>query len=145
MKNKAIYIVFTVLEAALVVAPFVLNYFSRAKLGMNRWLVHQNHVWESSIPIDSLEIALLVLLVACMVGELVMLVKSRRKRTIVLASIVLSFGVVGATIWFALSFSPSSVRAYYLIVLCLTLACCIQVVKSIVFAGFMSRNHHARQ
>lgn len=122
------------MEAALLVAAFVLDYFARARLGMSRWLGYHNQKWEATLPLHALEIIAAGVLVVLLVVAVAIYVRSASRRKLTCVSIIASGVLLGIFAWFVVTQSVSTVKAYYLMVLCLFLAALLQAIQSVLLA-----------
>ena len=123
------------MEVALIAGAFILNYFAHAKLGMNRWLVHRDGRWEEQLPLALFQILIIVALAAVVVAAFVVLIRARRKKPFACLSLAAAIVLLCVLVWFCRSFDAGSLHAYYLMALCLALACAIQAAKAVVFAS----------
>jgi hypothetical protein len=158
--RKVAFVLASLVEIALLAGAWALNHFAHARLGMNRWLGYHNRVWEAAFDMRLVIVAASVILAALLVAVIVRFVKCLRggstlsarekgahmaaqsaaapSRGIwVLRVVALAFScifVVGS-VAFTLFFSPTSVRAYYLMAPCFFVASVIQLGKSWVILG----------
>ena len=132
--KRAVCYIGLVLEAALLAATFVLDYFARARLGMSRWLAYHNQKWEATLPLHALEIIAVGLLAVLLVVAVVTYVRSASRTKLTCVSIIASGALLGVFAWFIATQSIATARAYYLMALCLFLAALFQAVQSVLLA-----------
>lgn len=138
--KKVLYILATIVEMAALAGVYLLNYFARAKLGMNRWLGYHNSKWEEALPIQGIEWIAMLVLVLLLVSVLVLLSRKSRKGPVAVASAVLACVVVAAAVLFAFLHSIADYRAYYLMALCFGLAALLQLLKSLAIVASKPRS-----
>ena len=132
--KRAICYIGLLLEAALLVAPFVLDYFARARLGMSRWLGYHNQKWEAALPMHAMEVIAVGVLVVLLIVSVVMYARSTSRRKLTCVSIIASGTLLGIFTWFVVAQSVATARAYYLMALCLFLAALLQAIQSVLLA-----------
>lgn len=133
--KRAAYLIATLLELAALAGAFAVDYYSRAKLGMNRWLGYHNQKWEVALPVDLLQCAGAIVLFALLVIGCVLFTKRSGGRPLQVVALALGALLLAAYLAFLILFSPRTLRGYYLIVLLVWLAGFIQLVKALVMVA----------
>lgn len=133
MLNKIFYIVATIVEALLILGIFVINYFTRTRMGMARHVSARNFLWENAYDITKIKYLSIIVIVIMMILSLLFFVKRKKyinhkvSRTNI---IMIILGVIYTV--FILRYSTYDYKAYYYICLMLFLATILQIIKAIV-------------
>lgn len=129
--KKILYITSDLLIAALLAGAYILQYFAKRKLGMNRWIVFKISKVKEALPIEALRYAAVAMVLA-LAALLVILYGKYRKACrkivfpMVIVAVILAVGYLGFTLYF----SQERVRAYYLMLPLIGLANVVQLVKA---------------
>ena len=138
--KKILYIIVTVIEVLLLAGAFAVNYFTRKKMGMARYVAYKNFQWEKQYRIDLLiYIAAGVLLILTVL--LLMLVITRKRKFSKMVYIMVSTAVI-LTLWcgwFVLSGSREQQRSYYFTGILYAAAALVQVLKA--YTGVIVDRH----
>ena len=137
--KKALYIIASVFEIALLAGAWIIQYFTRRKMGMARYVVYKNHGWEAEYPMQFMQYAAVAVILILTVIVSAAYVKCKNQRSIqmtvmLVATILLSALYVG----FTFMSGTDSLRAYYFIDGMFALAAFVQTVKAllrIIFSG----------
>ena len=132
-------ILFAALELAALAGAYALDHYSRAKLGMNRWLVYHNQGWEASYPIPAIKLALAGLLIALLALAVCRFIKSKARTPLFSVACLLSLLLIAGTVMFIVSCDTAGFRAYYLICAVLAIASAMQVGWCLVVAGAQAK------
>ncbi|WP_297131571.1 hypothetical protein [Terrisporobacter sp.] len=141
--NKVFYIIATILQVLLLVGIYVVNYFTRKKMGMLRYVIYKNGIFEEAYPIQQLQYISILVFIILMILTLVFYIKKKSKlnRSILNMNIVM---VILTSIYtgFTLLYSTEDFRAFYFMSLMLGLATFIQIIKTFlsVFVGEIKVN-----
>ena len=129
--KKVLYIISDLLIAALLAGAYIVQYFAKRKLGMNRWIVFKISKVKEALPIEMLRYVAVAAVLALAV--LVLLLYGRNRKAyqkivlpMVIVTIVLAAGYLGVTLYF----SQERVRAYYLMLPLIGLANVVQLAKT---------------
>ena len=129
--KKVLYIISDLLIAALLAGAYIVQYFAKRKLGMNRWIVFKISKVKEALPIEMLRYVAVAAVLALAV--LVLLLYGRNRKAyqkivlpMVIVTIVLAAGFLGVTLYF----SQERVRAYYLMLPLIGLANVVQLAKT---------------
>ncbi|MGL6201994.1 MAG: hypothetical protein ACRC3H_23995 [Lachnospiraceae bacterium] len=131
-KSKAIYITVTVLELMLLAGSYAVDYFTRKKMGMARYVIYKNFQWEERYPVEMLKYVSaggLVLMVLILILLLVKKRKSIRKYYYWMTAV--SVFLSAWTVCFLLTGSREVQRSYYFVAILLTAGAAIQAIKSL--------------
>jgi len=133
--KKFFYLAATTLQALFLISAYMIQYFSMKKMGMMRYVVYKNQVWQKQYPIVILEhtaIAFLVLLAAIC---FIIYFKKGSNTCGKMALPMLSAQVLltALFVFFTVAYSSSSYRSYYFICMILALTALIQGVKVILY------------
>lgn len=141
--NKVFYIIATILQVLLLVGIYVVNYFTRKKMGMLRYVIYKNGIFEEAYPIQQLQYISILVFIILMILTLVFYIKKKSKlnRSILNMNIVM---VILTSIYtgFTLLYSTEDFRSFYFMSLMLGLAIFIQIIKTFlsVFVGEIKVN-----
>lgn len=133
MKTKIFYIVCMILEIALLVGAYMVNYFTQTRMGMLRHVVHKNYVWEETYPIASIKYISIVVFFILML--IVVVLYFKRKNCfgkIVTAMVITMVIVVFSFIGFVFVFSAEKLRAFYYISILLGVLTSVQIIKTFI-------------
>lgn len=133
--KKFFYTAITILQALLLISIPIIEYFSTKKMGMMRYMVYQNQLWQKQYPITTLKyIAISIFIVLIMISLIFYFRKSNAAfRKISLPIIIVNVILTVVFIFFTLAYSTSSFRAYYFICISLATATFIQNIKILVY------------
>lgn len=129
--RKILYIITDFFIAALLAGAYMIQYYTKRKLGMNRWVVYKTSKIKEQVPAEMLRYAVLAAVLVLMALLIVQYGKRRRecKKTVlfmVIMSTVLSAGYLA----FVLVLSEEDTHAYYLMLPLIVLAGLIQIIKT---------------
>lgn len=129
--KKILYIIVTVLETACFAGAYIINYFTRKRMGMARYVVYKNQGWRTGYPLETMTYAVIVL-VAVLAAFTIILYIRRRKEA---GSRLLAMNIVMLLldcwyIWFTLVNSADTLRAYYFMSLLFALTAILQTMKT---------------
>lgn len=128
--KKAAYISATILEILCLAGAWAVQFFTRTKMGMARYVVYKNR-WESRYPMELL--AKGAALVMVLLTAMLLLCFLRRRRNLTKALRVMSAGMVLLTSGYAVFTwmnSTNEFRAYYFISAILGAVSLIQCFKT---------------
>lgn len=138
--KKAAYLLTVAVQAALLAGAYAVEYFTERRLGMQRWVAYMNRGWEAAYPLDALQIATTVAVVALAVVAVVLVARRWRQvgallRGMAVATVVLALAY--AAFWAA--GSTATVSAYYFLCGLLALVAIVQTGKTLVALALSSR------
>lgn len=134
--KKAFYWVSTILQVVFLIAACGIQFFSMKKMGMMRYVVYINHVWEDQYPIPALQYAAIAFLVLFSVIILLYVKIKKSNYTMgkkVLSMLIMEVIITLAFVFFTLAYSTESYRSYYFISLILAIITLIQDIKILVY------------
>lgn len=132
MKRTA-YVIVNILEIALLIGTYIINYFTVKKMGMLRWVVFKNMTWEKVYPVAMLKITTAVILAAATAVVFLFFLKRRKQLKKIAAGMnILMLVLTSVYLGYTIGYSTELMKAYYLISLMLVLAALLQIVKSFV-------------
>ncbi len=129
--KKVLYIISDLLIAALLAGAYIVQYFAKRKLGMNRWIVFKISKVKEALPIEMLRYVAVAAVLALAV--LVSLLYGRNRKAyqkIVLPMVIVTIVLAAGYLGFTLYFSQERVRAYYLMMPLIGLANVVQLAKT---------------
>lgn len=128
--KKVLYIAVSILELALVVGAWAVNYFTNKKMGMMRYVVFKNTRWSQKYPIELLRF-LTIAAVVVLTAILIILLWKKMKQTGYAGKILLTETAVLSAVYvgFNLIWSVQKLRAFYFISGMLALACFLEILK----------------
>jgi hypothetical protein len=130
--KKVVYVIANIIELALLSGTYIINYFTVKKMGMLRWVVFKNMMWEKEYPITMLIIITAAALVILTVAVLLCFIKRRELKKIVTGMNAWMIVLTCMYLVYIVGCSTEKMRAYYLISLILALAAMLQIVKSFI-------------
>lgn len=129
--NKVFYAIATILQIILLVGTYVVNYFTQKKMGMMRYVIYKNGIFEKSYPIEKLQYLSIIVFIILMILVLGFYIKRKSKlnKSVLNMNIVM---VVLTSIYvgFTLLYSTEDFRAFYFMSLMLGVATLIQIIKT---------------
>ena len=135
--KKILYIIADLLIAALLAGAYVLQYFAKRKLGMNRWIVFKISKVRETLPIETLRYAAAAAALALAVLVVVLYVRRRKSyQKIVLPMIIVTAALAAGYLLFTIYFSQERFRAYYLMLPLIGLANAVQLGKTFAAMKF---------
>ena len=113
--KKVLYIISDLLIAALLAGAYIVQYFAKRKLGMNRWIVFKISKVKEALPIEMLRYVAVAAVLALAVLVLLLYGRNRKAyQKIVLPMVIVTIVLAAGYLGFTLYFSQERVRAYYL-------------------------------
>lgn len=132
--KKVLYIVSDILIAALLAGAYILQYYAKRKLGMNRWIVFKVSKIREALPIDTLRYVAAALVIVLVVLLVIKYGKHRREyKKMILLTVIFMVALGIFYLIFTIGFSQESIRAYYLMLPLIGLCNVVQMIK--VFAA----------
>lgn len=122
-----------IIEVLLLIGTYVVNYFTRKRMGMARYVIYMNQKWEENYPIDKIQIAAVLaflLLTALLLGAYFKRRKSGKINFEISIFLVLILTVV--FIVFTILKSAETLRSYYFISILLGIALILQIIIGFV-------------
>ncbi|MDO5145391.1 MAG: hypothetical protein Q4D60_00090 [Eubacteriales bacterium] len=128
--KKLCYIMTDVMTAAFLGGAWTLQYFSKRKLGMSRWVGYQTSKWKERLPLEALRLLVPLVLLLFLVIIIRHYWKKRKSyKKIVHGTMVLAVGMSILCLGIILVNTPETMRAYYLVFPLLSAACILQMIK----------------
>lgn len=129
--KKVLYIISDLLIAALLAGAYIVQYFAKRKLGMNRWIVFKISKVKEALPIDMLRYVAVAAVLALAVLVLILYGRNRKAyQKILLLMVIVTIVLAAGYLGFTLYFSQERVRAYYLMLPLIGLANVVQLAKT---------------
>ena len=129
--KKAGYILALLLEATALAGAYIVNYFTRRKMGMARYVIYKNQGWERDYPMELIKNSVMAVLILLTVLVLIAFLKKRREVSRLCAVMTLVMIVLtGLYTCYTLISSTETMRAYYFISLLFAIAAVVQVIKT---------------
>ncbi len=129
--KKVLYIISDLLIAALLAGAYIVQYFAKRKLGMNRWIVFKISKVKEALPIDMLRYVAVAAVLALAVLVLILYGRNRKAyQKILLPMVIVTIVLAAGYLGFTLYFSQERVRAYYLMLPLIGLANVVQLAKT---------------
>lgn len=132
-KKNILYLFATLIQILLFIGAFVLNYFTRRRMGMARYVLYKNRNWENTYPVEEIQTAFTAGLI--ILSILLILFFYKNKKRLSRKALYKTAGVFilsGLWIGFKMLNTTQSIRAYYFILLVLGAAAVIQILKAAV-------------
>lgn len=129
--KKVLYIISDLLIAALLAGAYIVQYFAKRKLGMNRWIVFKISKVKQALPIEMLRYVAAAAVLALAVLVVILYGRHRKAyRKILLPMVIVTIVLAAGYLGFTLYFSQERLRAYYLMLPLIGLANVVQLVKT---------------
>lgn len=131
--KKVFYILVTIVEALMLVAAYLVNYFTHAKMGMLRHVVHKNYIWEQEYPIQTIKYVSILALAILMIIVLIIYLKRKHmlKKIVTIMNITMILFVI-AFATFVLVCSSEEIRAFYYMSAIFGVVTLIQIIKTFI-------------
>ena len=136
--KKIVMIIFDILTLALLASGYIIQYFTKRKLGMMRWINFHTYKYQEMLPLELIKYVAVSVIILLTVFIICRFMKKRKaakmidKITITVMAVVTLFDF-----GFALFSSLESVRAYYFIMPLLSVAALMQIMKNFVVIGML--------
>ncbi len=135
--KKALYILVSVFEAALLAGAYLIQYFTRRKMGMARYVVYKNRGWELKYPMELMQYPVMGVIFILTVILTVLYIRYKGQRSIQITTMLAATVFLSALyIGFTLMNGTDSLRAYYFIDGIFALTAFIQVTKALLRMAF---------
>lgn len=139
--KKIVMIIFDILTLALLASGYIIQYFTKRKLGMMRWINFHTYKYQEMLPLELLKYVAVSVIILLTVFIICRFMKKRKAAkmidritiTVMAAVTLFDFG-------FALFSSLESVRAYYFIMPLLSVAALMQIIKNFVVIGMLKED-----
>ena len=129
--NKVFYVIAAILQIILLAGIYVVNYFTQKKMGMIRYVIYKNGVFEKSYPIEKLQYISIIVFIILMILVLGFYIKRKSKlNKSVLNMNIVMIVLTSAYAGFTLLYSTEDFRAFYFMSLMLGVATLIQIIKT---------------
>lgn len=139
--KKIVMIIFDILTLVLLASGYIIQYFTKRKLGMMRWINFHTYKYQEMLPLELLKYVAVSVIILLTVFIICRFMKKRKaakmidKITITVMAVVTLFDF-----GFALFSSLESVRAYYFIMPLLSVAALMQIMKNFVVIGMLKED-----
>lgn len=139
--KKIVMIIFDILTLALLASGYIIQYFTKRKLGMMRWINFHTYKYQEMLPLELLKYVTVSVIILLTVFIICRFMKKRKaakmidRITITVMAVVTLFDF-----GFALFSSLESVRAYYFIMPLLSVAALMQIIKNFVVIGMLKED-----
>ena len=139
--KKIVMIIFDILTLALLASGYIIQYFTKRKLGMMHWINFHTYKYQEMLPLELLKYVAVSVIILLTVFIICRFMKKRKaakmidKITITVMAVVTLFDF-----GFALFSSLESVRAYYFIMPLLSVAALMQIIKNFVVIGMLKED-----
>lgn len=128
--KKVMCIILTILELSFFAGAFIVNYFTKKKMGMLRHVIGKNSTFEKLYPIDSLKSFAICIFVIMLI---LVFVLYRKRKTKNINNLIICLILVIAYTIFVFAFSTSTIKAYYYILFLSGIGVFIHLIKSLIF------------
>ena len=139
--KKIVMIIFDILTLALLASGYIIQYFTKRKLWMMRWINFHTYKYQEMLPLELFKYVAVSVIILLTVFIICRFMKKRKaakmidKITITVMAVVTLFDF-----GFALFSSLESVRAYYFIMPLLSVAALMQIIKNFVVIGMLKED-----
>lgn len=135
--RKVGYLFLTLVELFLFLGGYLIQYFTKKKMGMARYVIYKNQRWERDYPIESWKTSVLLLIVLLTVAVVIFYIIRRNKLTKMTSMV--NGGMVVMTVFYTVFTAMNSIktlRAFYFISPILALVAIVQIIKA--FAAILT-------
>ncbi len=135
--RKVGYLFLTLVELFLLLGGYLIQYFTKKKMGMARYVIYKNQRWERDYPIESWKTSVLLLIVLLTVAVVIFYIIRRNKLTKMTSMV--NGGMVVMTVFYTVFTAMNSIktlRAFYFISPILALVAIVQIIKA--FAAILT-------
>lgn len=141
--RKVGYLFLTLVELLLFLGGYLIQYFTKKKMGMARYVIYKNQGWERDYPIGLIKTSVLILILLLTVAVVVFYLK-RRDRISKMTSRVNGCMVVMTVVYmlFIAMNSTETMRAYYFLSLIFSFIALLQNIKA--FAAILTEPSKGR-
>ena len=135
--KKVIGIFFDILSIACLIGGYIIQYYTKRKLGMLRWVVYQEAKWQERLPLDILKYVYIILLILLVVG-LCKLFGGKIKENVI--SICLMVVMTVIYICACIFMTNEVVRSSFLIITLIGIGAFIQIIKCMIVICICKNN-----
>lgn len=130
------------LAALMLVAAYVLDYFTHARMGMARHMVYLRNKWTEALPVETLRVVGVVVVVLVVAALVMMVVRGRSWRS-PLAAVSVAVTVALAVVYaaYTLGVDPQEVRAHIAVSPLLGLAVLFQAASAALACRSWARSY----
>lgn len=125
------YIIISILEVLLILGAYVVQYFTRKKMGMMRFVVYKNMVWEEDYPLELWKtrgIAVLAILTAVVVICWIRKLRNISMREHIMSTVALLLTIFAVV--FILTNSVETLKSYYFMAPMIGVGALLQIIKT---------------
>ena len=139
--KKIVMIIFDILTLALLASGYIIQYFTKRKLGMMRWINFHTYKYQEMLPLELLKYVAVSVIILLTVFIICRFMKKRKAAKMIDRITIMVMVVVTLFDFdFALFSSLESVRAYYFIMPLLSVAALMQIMKNFVVIGMLKED-----
>lgn len=134
--QKVFYVSTSILEIVLLIAAYMVNYFTKTRMGMARHVIHKNYTLESTYPIEILKYGLIIFFILIMI--ILLILYNKRKANLLEIVKKINIEMIVSILFFTIFVtigSTESMRSFYYVSAILALLVFIQSIKT--FIGIM--------
>ena len=128
--KKVIYWIVNVLEVALLTGAYLVNYYTPRKMGMFRFVVYKNMMWEERYNLQAIKsMSMIGIIILAIVTIAMYFIKNRNIRpSMILITVLLTILYVG----FSMFNTVDTYKAFYFISPMIGLVALLQILKTLV-------------
>lgn len=139
--KKIVMIIFDILTLALLASGYIIQYFTKRKLGMMRWINFHTYKYQEMLPLELLKYVAVSVIILLTVFIICRFMKKRKAAKMIDRITITVMAVVTLFDFGFASFSSvESVRAYYFIMPLLSVAALMQIIKNFVVIGMLKED-----
>lgn len=130
--KRIIFIMLDILSGLFLIGAYVIQYFTKRKLGMSRWVVYHQMKYQKMIPVDLLKyvsVILLFFLVLFIVRSFCKQKNHEKIDTVMIACMLLLFLFY---LGFTMVMNVGTIRSYYLALPLIGLAVVMQIIRNLM-------------
>ena len=128
--KKLIYCIVNLLEVALIIGAYLINYFTPKKMGMIRFVSYKNMMWEELYNLQSMK--LIAILIVVLLTIITILFYFAKKRNLNVEMIGFTLIISSIYVWFTAVNSVDTYKAFYFISPLLGLSALLQILKTLI-------------
>lgn len=141
--RKVAYILFTIVELLLLVGAYLVHFFTKKKMGMARFVIYKNKIWEREYPMELWK-TFSILLIAILTISVVLYYFKKRGFISKITSVVTCTMLVTSALYtfFTTISSTKFMRAYNFVSPILGVVAVLQIIKSYVVIRYNLRKYN---
>ncbi|MFV0519926.1 MAG: hypothetical protein ACK5LY_06575 [Lachnospirales bacterium] len=122
--------IISIIEIIGAIGIYLVNYFTRKKMGMARYVIYKSQMWEKEFPIDLIKYGVIVLIIVLTMVLSYYFYKNKNNMTkYILVNVLIMIFISVLSVLYIVLNSTESYRAYYFTSMIFALISIIQIIK----------------